>query len=53
MENRIMYQNRVSLILGKDAEAKTTRNNASFTVLLRIPMMSITHSDAMSITGGA
>ena len=30
-----MYQNRASLIgfLGKDAEVKTTRNNASFTVL--------------------
>jgi single-strand DNA-binding protein len=30
-----MYANRVSLIgfLGKDAEVKTTRNNASFTVL--------------------
>jgi single-strand DNA-binding protein len=30
-----MYQNRVTLIgfLGKDAEVKTTRNNASFTVL--------------------
>jgi single-strand DNA-binding protein len=30
-----MYQNRATLIgfLGKDAEAKTTRNNASFTVL--------------------
>jgi single-strand DNA-binding protein len=30
-----MYANRVSLtgFLGKDAEAKTTRNNASFTVL--------------------
>ena len=35
MENRIMYQNRATLIgfLGKDAEVKTTRNNASFTVL--------------------
>ena len=35
MENQIMYQNRVTLIgfLGKDAEVKTTRNNASFTVL--------------------
>src|SRR5207244_9470819 len=34
-ENRIMYQNRATLIgfLGKDAEVKTTRNNASFTVL--------------------
>ena len=31
----IMYANRVSLtgFLGKDAEIKTTRNNASFTVL--------------------
>jgi single-strand DNA-binding protein len=30
-----MYQNRATLIgfLGKDAEVKTTRNNASFTVL--------------------
>ena len=30
-----MYANRVSLtgFLGKDAETKTTRNNASFTVL--------------------
>jgi single-strand DNA-binding protein len=30
-----MYQNRVTLIgfLGKDAEVKSTRNNASFTVL--------------------
>jgi single-strand DNA-binding protein len=30
-----MYQNRANLIgfLGKDAEVKTTRNNASFTVL--------------------
>ena len=30
-----MYQNRVTLIgfLGKDAEVKTTRNNASFTML--------------------
>ncbi len=30
-----MYQNRISLIgfLGKDAEVKTTRSNASFTVL--------------------
>jgi single-strand DNA-binding protein len=30
-----MYQNRATLIgfLGKDAEMKTTRNNASFTVL--------------------
>ena len=30
-----MYQNRATLIgfLGKDAEAKTTRNNISFTVL--------------------
>jgi single-strand DNA-binding protein len=30
-----MYQNRVTLIgfLGKDGEVKTTRNNASFTVL--------------------
>ena len=30
-----MYQNRVTLIgfLGKDAEVKTTRNNATFTVL--------------------
>ena len=35
MENHIMYQNRATLIgfLGKDAEVKTTRNNASFTVL--------------------
>jgi single-strand DNA-binding protein len=35
MENQIMYQNRATLIgfLGKDAEVKTTRNNASFTVL--------------------
>jgi single-strand DNA-binding protein len=35
MENRIMYQNRATLIgfLGKDAEVKTTRNNATFTVL--------------------
>jgi len=35
MENRIMYQNRATLIgfLGKDAEVKTTRNNASFTAL--------------------
>jgi hypothetical protein len=34
-ENRIMYQNRATLIgfLGKDAEVKSTRNNASFTVL--------------------
>src|SRR5882672_2907114 len=32
---KIMYANRVSLtgFLGKDAETKTTRNNASFTVL--------------------
>jgi single-strand DNA-binding protein len=35
MENQIMYQNRATLIgfLGKDAEVKTTRKNASFTVL--------------------
>ena len=35
MENRIMYQNRATLIgfLGKDAEVKSTRNNTSFTVL--------------------
>jgi len=35
MENQIMYQNRATLIgfLGRDAEVKTTRNNASFTVL--------------------
>ena len=35
MENQIMYQKRATLIgfLGKHAEGKTTRNNASFTVL--------------------
>jgi single-strand DNA-binding protein len=35
MENRIMYQNRATLIgfLGKDAEVKSTRKNATFTVL--------------------
>lgn len=35
MENRIMYQNRATLIgfLGKDGEVKSTRNNATFTVL--------------------
>ena len=35
MENQIMYQNRVTLIgfLGQDAEVKTARNNASFTLL--------------------
>ena len=35
MEKRIMYQNRVTLIgfLGKDAEVRTTRTQASFTVL--------------------
>jgi single-strand DNA-binding protein len=34
-ETTIVYANRVSLtgFLGKDAEIKTTRNNASFTVL--------------------
>jgi single-strand DNA-binding protein len=33
-ENRIMYQNRATLIgfLGKDAEVKTTRKQASYTV---------------------
>src|ERR1700720_1013695 len=35
MGNRIMYQNRATLIgfLGKDAEVKTTRSGVSFTVL--------------------
>jgi single-strand DNA-binding protein len=34
-ETKVMYANRVSLtgFLGKNAETKTTRNNASFTVL--------------------
>jgi single-strand DNA-binding protein len=34
-ENRIMYQNRATLIgfLGKDAEVKSTRNHTAFTVL--------------------